>query len=176
MSENSPHHHRPPHRNADSSGSVSSHRRQHRRSVDAVYEMQKAQISEIITQNIGLLQYAARRLLLFWGLVGFVLTALCFALGWLHYGAGVARLSVFCIAFFGVWLLGVEPFYLHQTKVIHLKALLQFQETRIDALKISLARQERKIEELFEKLREDGAGAKEGKGAAQAPTAENSPG
>ena len=69
----------------------------------------------------------------------------------------------FCIAFFGVWLLGVEflppPDESHSSE-----SPVAVQETRIDALKISLARQERKVEELFENCAKMEPGRKKGKG------------
>lgn len=117
-------------------------------------EMQRASVEEILSQNIGMLQGGLQRTVLLLAIAGLVMAGAIFFLGWSHHHEGsLLRASIVSVVFLSLWFVGVKLFQMHKTAVIDIKALVQFQETRIDALKVSLAQRDKAMQEMTEQLR-----------------------
>lgn len=117
--------------------------------------MQRAFVEEILSQNIGMLQGGVQRKVLILAISGLIAGVAIFFLGWSrHYEGSLLRASIVAIVFLSFWFIGVKLFQMHKTAVIDLKALVQFQETRVDALKVSLAQRDKAIQEMAERIRQ----------------------
>ncbi len=111
-------------------------------------------VEDIVTQNIGLLHSGVHRVVVMLAVVGVVLGAVFLFLGWnFHQEGSLLRQSVYTVVFLALWFLALKLFQLHKSAVIDLKALMQFQESRIDTLKVSLALRDKAIQEMESKLR-----------------------
>ncbi len=156
--ESSRHHHHRHSSGSHKSGRSSNHRsRRHarHRGIDATHEMQRAFVDEILSQNIGMLLEGLHRKVLFLAITGLVAAGAIFFLGWSRpYEGSLLRASIASIVFLSLWFVGVKLFQIHKASVIDLKALVQFQETRVDALKVSLAQRDKAIQEMAEQIRQ----------------------
>ena len=157
MSEESARHHHHHHSSGShhsGSSRYRSRRRSRRRAADAAYEQQRAIVDEIVTQNIGTLQAVLHRKVFLLAVSGLIGAGAVFLLIWSrHHEGSLLRASITSIAALACWFIGVKLFQAHKSSMIDMKALIQFQETRVDSLKVSLAQQEKTIQGLTERLR-----------------------
>ncbi|MBO7725857.1 MAG: hypothetical protein J6S40_05260 [Thermoguttaceae bacterium] len=117
--------------------------------------MKRERVDEIVTQNIGMLRSGLHRKVFLLTVVGLVVAFSIFFLGWSHHHEGsLLRALITSVTYLAFWLAVVAAIRIHVSSIIDMKELIQFQEGRIDGHKVSIARQEKTIQEMEARLRE----------------------
>lgn len=151
------HHHSHTHKSSHSSGGH--HSRQ--RDTGVVYDLRKTQVEQINSLNVPAERDAVRRLQFIMALAGTVAAIILFFAAWGRCGLSVFKLSLLDLALLGIYFLWVAQFGRFRSKLLDLKSLIQFQETRVDSLKEALARNEKKLEDLAKRAGDSSEDSKE---------------
>lgn len=141
---------------ASSKSSSKRRHRRRRRNVGSDYARQKAQIEKINAQNLLLDADAMKRMILVSALVVIVVCSAAFLFHWGRYGGGrlslMGRYAVVTASLLAL-LWGIRSL---SVRILELKSLIQFQETRVDSLKVTLVHLEKKIADLSHGGKTDG--------------------
>ncbi|MBO7708642.1 MAG: hypothetical protein J6S42_08180 [Thermoguttaceae bacterium] len=124
-----------------------SHRHSRHRGVDDVQERRRAAVDGIITENIGMLRAVLHRRILTQTFTAAIGAAALFFLLWSrHHEGSLLRAAIASLVSLAVCLAAIAFYRVYMAKVIEMKELVQFQESRIDSYKILVSQKEKEAQ------------------------------